>query len=58
MLAALEEAVPLVVAGPMGCGGGERLVVEEFWVAMDWLLDLRVEPTSLRKRLFMDDMET
>ena len=57
--------VPLVV----GCGtaavdavagGGERLEVEALcWVATDvLLLDLLVEPTSLRKRLFIDDMKT
>lgn len=55
VLAAVEEGVPLVLAGGMG---GERLALEEFWDAMDWLLDLRVEPTNLRKRWFMDDMET
>jgi len=53
---AAEDATPLVLAGGLG---GERVVVEEvFCEATDWLLDLRVEPTSFRKREFMDDMET
>ena len=53
---AAAESVPLVLAGGWG---GERLVVEEvFCEAMDWALDLRVEPTNFRKRLFMDDIET
>lgn len=54
---AAEEATPLVGAG--GAVGGERVVVlDEFWEATLWLLDLRVEPTNLRKRWFMEDMET
>ena len=48
------ELVPLVV-GADGLGG-ERLALLEFCEVMDWLLDLRVEPTNLRKRWFMDDM--
>ena len=59
VLFAADEAVPLVVGGAALGGGGERLAVEALLVVTDWLLlDLRVEPTSFRKRWFMDDMET
>lgn len=52
-------AVPLVVGAVEDetepCGGGLRLVVEELLVlVVELLLVLRVEPTSLRKREFMD----
>ena len=59
MLLAADEAVPLVVGGAAFELGGERLVFEALeGVAEGLLLDLRVEPTSLRKRVFMEDMET
>lgn len=56
---AAETLVPLVEGGAAVEVGGLRLVEEEFWVLVDWLLVLRVEPTSLRKREFIDvdDME-
>ena len=40
--------------------GGERLAVMLLatWELMDWLEERRVEPTSLRKRWFIEDMET
>lgn len=61
ILLVAEEAVPLVVMVVVGAAagaaadGGERLEVELalLEVARDWLLDLRVEPTSLRKREFI-----
>lgn len=65
VLLAVEELVrlPLVVGAGAATGveaGTEaRLVEEEFWVATDWLLDLRVdEPTSLRNLLVMASGET
>jgi hypothetical protein len=66
MLFAADEVVPLVVGCGTaaveveGGGGDERLEVEALcWVATEvLLLDLLVEPTSLRKRLFIDDMKT
>jgi len=69
-----EEATPLVGAAAAGVVvvvvvvlevelGGARLLElgleEEFWEVVLWLLALRVEPpTSLRKRWFIEDMET
>ena len=51
-------AVAATTAAVAGWGGGEERVTVEglFCDAMDWLLDLRVEPTSFLKRWFMDDM--
>src|ERR1700761_8494305 len=51
VLLAVEE-VPLVVGGAwlLGGGGCERLVEDALEFATDWLLDLRVEPTSFLKR--------
>lgn len=44
-----------------GAGAGVRVVVEEEFLEDCWgvlsLLGLRVEPTSLRKREFMDDIQ-
>lgn len=69
-LAVLEEAAAVAA---FSAAVLERLVVELLAVAvllarplpstaslplMGWLLDLRVEPTNLRKRWFMDDMES
>lgn len=48
-----DKLVPLVVGAEVDVGG-LRLVVELFWVLVELLLVLRVEPTSLRKREFMD----
>lgn len=47
--------VPLVVGAD--CCGAERLVVDSL-AATELLLDLRVEPTSLRKRDDIYDMLT
>lgn len=55
---AAVEATPLVPGGELGFGGDRFCALAEACEAMDWLLDLRVEPTSLRKRWFIDDMET
>ena len=55
------DAVPFVVgAAVVLVEGGERLVLELCEVTDGLLLDLRVEPTNLLKRLFIDceDMET
>ena len=60
VLFAAEEEVPLVV-GAAWVEGGVRLALEALCVEGTevLLLDLRVEPTSLRNREFMfDDMET
>lgn len=59
LLAALE-VVPLVAALLAPTPLGVRVVVELVWLVACWLmlvllLDLRVLPTSLRKREFMDD---
>ena len=55
VLLVADRAVPLVVGAAVEAGGGLRVVVEPFWVlAVELLLVLRVEPTSLRKREFMD----
>jgi len=56
LLAALE--VPLVAAGaltPLGVRVEELLWLLACWLMEVLLLDRRVEPTSLRKREFMDD---
>lgn len=66
---AAEEATPLVGAAAgvvvvveVELGGARLLELgleEEFWEVVLWLLALRVEPpTSLRKRWFIEDMET
>jgi len=65
-VAAAGGLVPLVLGGGLG---GARVEVEAVeWrgalaeaevlcEATDWLLLLRVEPTNLRKRWFMDDID-
>lgn len=56
LLAALE--VPLVAAGaptPLGVRVVELLWLLACWLMEVLLLDRRVDPTSLRKREFMDD---
>lgn len=54
VLLVADRLVPLVVGAAEEVGGALRLVVELFWVLVELLLVLRVEPTSLRKREFMD----
>ena len=59
VLFAANEAVPFVLGAAVLVGCGDRFVVDWLLVGTDWLLlDLRVEPTSLRKRWFICDMET
>ena len=58
VLLAPGEPLPLVIVGArvFDDGGDERLVVERvalLALPFGWLLVLRVEPTSLRKRLFI-----
>ena len=59
--AAVGVAVPLVLAAAVEdeLVGGERLEVEAVACELtDWFDDRRVEPTSFRKRWFIEDMET
>lgn len=58
VLAAIEAAPPLVTGVRLGGVDDRFCALAEACEATDWLLDLRVEPTSLRKRWFIDDMET
>ena len=54
------DEVPLEEEAAAGCWAGVRVVVEVFFAegGRDLsLLGLRVEPTSLRKREFMDDIQ-
>lgn len=54
VLLVAERAVPLVVGAAAVDAGGERFELElEGGTLGGLLLDLRVEPTSLRKRWFM-----
>jgi hypothetical protein len=55
MLFAAEEAVPFVV----GAGVVERFAAEALDTGVVLLLDLRVDPTSLLRKFFIEsDMET
>ena len=59
VLAAEVLAVPLVLAAPIELLGGERLALEAVACElMDWFDERRVDPTSLRNRLFIEDMDS
>ena len=51
-LLVVDRLVPLVVGAEVLEGGGVRLVEELFWVLVELLEVLRVEPTSLRNMSF------
>lgn len=56
---AADDAMPLVAGGAEEeADGAERFDCDELEGVMDWLLDLRVEPTNLRNLLFIGPLET